>query len=92
MGQCLKISEGTFSLKMTDSNAILGSTPSIFVLDQFSQCRKMRLEQAHLMHPWNKLYEPFWKIHYFKDEQFVEFEIRLTLNYCISKKNIPWVH
>ena len=39
------------------------------------------------MHPWNKLYEPFWKLHYFKDERFVESECRLTLNYCIFQKN-----
>ena len=49
MGQCLKISEGTFSLKMTDSNAIFGSTLSISMLDQFSQRRKMRLKRAHLI-------------------------------------------
>ena len=38
----------------------------------------------------------FWKLHYFKDERFVEFECRLTLNYCIFQKKfvelIPWVH
>ena len=38
----------------------------------------MRLEQAHLF---------FWKLHYFKDEPFVEFECRLTLSYCIFQKN-----
>ena len=49
----------------------------------------MRLEQAHLMHPWNKLYQLFfWKLHYFKDERFVEFECRLTLNYCIFQKKV----
>ena len=42
-----------------------------------------------LMYLWNKLYELFfWKIHYFKDEPFVEFEIRLTLNYCIFQRVI----
>ena len=38
----------------------------------------------------------FWKIHCFKDEPFVEFEIRLTLNDCIFQRKveelIPWVH
>ena len=48
MGQCLKICEGTFCLKMADSIAILVQFYSILVLDQFSQCRKMRLELAHL--------------------------------------------
>ena len=28
------------------------------------------------------------KIHYFKDETFVEFEIRLSLNSCIYQKNV----
>ena len=51
MGQRLKISEGTFSLKMIDPNAIFGLTLSIFMLDQFSQRRKMRLERAHLINP-----------------------------------------
>ena len=49
MGQCLKICEGTFSLKMDDSTAISGQIISISMLDQFSQNRKMRLEVAHLM-------------------------------------------
>ena len=53
---------------------------------RLSRRRKMRLEQAHLMHPWNKFYELFWKLHYFKDERFVEFECRLTLNNCIFQK------
>ena len=30
----------------------------------------------------------FWKIHYFRDETFVEFEIGLTLNSCIFKKQL----
>ena len=30
----------------------------------------------------------FCKIHYFKDEPFVEFEIRVTLNYCNFQKII----
>ena len=57
MGQCLKIYEGTFWLKIADSIAILVQIFSILMLDQFSRRRKMRLEQAHLTHPWNKLYE-----------------------------------
>ena len=40
--------EGTFCQKMADSIAILVQFFSILVLDQFSQCRKMRLELAHL--------------------------------------------
>ena len=48
MGQCLKICEGTFRLKMADSIAILVQFYSILVLDEFSQCRKMCLELAHL--------------------------------------------
>ena len=51
MGQCLKICEGTSCLKMVDSTAISGRMISIFMLDQFSQRRKMRLELAHLMQP-----------------------------------------
>ena len=42
MGQCLKISKGTFCQKTADSNAISGSTLSILLLDQFSR----RIEQA----------------------------------------------
>ena len=57
MVQCLDICEGTFCLKMVDSTAISGRISSILMLDQFSQRRKMRLEQAHLMHLWNKLHE-----------------------------------
>ena len=48
----------------------------------------MHLEQAHLIHPWNRLYEFFWKLHYFKDERFVEFGCRLTSNYCIFQKKV----
>ena len=51
MGQCLKICEGTFCLKMVDSNAISGQIFLILMLDRFSQRRKMRLEQAHPMPP-----------------------------------------
>ena len=66
---------------MADSNANSSITLLILKLVKFSRRRKMRLEQAHLMHPWNKLYEVyFWKVHYFKDEPIVEFEIRLTLD------------
>ena len=59
MGQCMKISEGTFCLKMTDSNTIFGSTLSILMIDQFSRRRKMRLERAHLMQPATKRFELF---------------------------------
>ena len=51
MGQCLKFCEGTFCLKMVDSIAISGRIISILMLDQFSQRRKMQLEQAHQMQP-----------------------------------------
>ena len=54
MGHYLKISEGTFYLKMTDSNAIFGSALSILMLDQFSRRRKMRLERVDLMQPGTK--------------------------------------
>ena len=51
MGQCLKICEKTFCLKMVDSIAISGRIISILMLDQFSQRKKMRLILAHLMRP-----------------------------------------
>ena len=43
MGQCLKICEGTFLLKMADYNAISGQIFLILMLNLFSQCRRMRL-------------------------------------------------
>ena len=49
MGQCLRISEGTFCLKMVDFTAISGQIFLILMLDQFSQRRKMRLERVHWM-------------------------------------------
>ena len=49
MGQCLKICEGTFWLKMADSIAILVQILSILMLDQFSQRRKMRIEYASII-------------------------------------------
>ena len=61
MGQCLKICEGTFCLKMVDYTAISGRIISILMLDIFSQRRKMRLEQAHPMQPRTKLSELFLK-------------------------------
>ena len=51
MGQCLKICEGTFCLKIVYCTAISGQIILILRLDQFSQRRKMRLEQAHSMQP-----------------------------------------
>ena len=51
MGQCLKICEGTFCLKMVDSTAFSGQIFLILMLNRFSQRRKMRLEQAHPMQP-----------------------------------------
>ena len=60
MGQCLKICERTFSLKMVDSTAISGQIFLILMLDQFSQHRKMRLEQAHPMQYRAKLSELFF--------------------------------
>ena len=61
MGQCLKICEGAFCLKMVHSTAITGRIMSI-LLDQFSQRRKMRLEYAHPMQPRAKLSEPFLEV------------------------------
>ena len=61
MSQCLKICEGTFCLKMTDSNAIFGSTLSILMLDQFYRRRKMRLERAHRIQPGTKPFEIFFR-------------------------------
>ena len=46
MGQCLKICEGTFCLKMVDYIAISGWIISILMLDQFSQRRKMHQPRA----------------------------------------------
>ena len=60
MGQCLKICEGTFCLKMVDSTAISGQIFLILMLDQFSQRRKMRLELAHSIKFSAKLYELFF--------------------------------
>ena len=57
MGQCLKICEGTFCLKMVDSTAVSGQIFLILMLDQFFQRRKMRLERAHLMQPSTKRFE-----------------------------------
>ena len=47
---------------MTDSNAIFGSTLSIWMLDQFSRRRKMRLERAYLMQPGTKRFELFLEV------------------------------
>ena len=44
MGQCLKICEETFWLKMADSIAILVQFFSILMLDQFSRREKIRIE------------------------------------------------
>ena len=61
MGQCLKICEGTFCLKMVDFTAISGQIFLILMLDQFSQRRKMRLERANLRKIIAKLYELFFR-------------------------------
>ena len=61
MGQCLKICEGTFCLKMVHSTAISGQIFLILMLDQFSQSRKMRLERANLRKNIAKLYELFFR-------------------------------
>ena len=45
MGQCLKICEGTFCLKMADSIAILVQFFSILMLDQFSRRRRCALNR-----------------------------------------------
>ena len=60
MGQCLKICEGTFCLKMVYFTAISGQIILILMLNQFSQRRKMRLELAHLIKFNAKLYELFF--------------------------------
>ena len=44
MGQCLKICEGTFWLKMADYMAILVQFFLILMLDQFSRRGKIRIE------------------------------------------------
>ena len=60
MGQCLKICEGTFCLKMVDSTAISGQMFINLMLKWFSQRRKMRPEQAHQIHPRAKASELFF--------------------------------
>ena len=62
MGQCLKICEGTFCLKMVDSTTISSQFFLILMLDQFSQRKKMRLEQAHPMQPRAKPSELFLEV------------------------------
>ena len=70
MGQCLKTSEGAFSLKMTDSNAIFGSTPLIFMLNQFSQRRKMRLKRTHRIYSGTEPFELYFRNYsYSKEDQ-----------------------
>ena len=59
MGQCLKICEGTFCLKMVDSTAISGQIILILMLDQFSQRKEMRLALAHPIQSRAKLSELF---------------------------------
>ena len=59
MGQCLKICEGTFCLKMVDSTAIYGQIFLILMLVQFSQRRKMLLFKAHLRKFRAKLYSGY---------------------------------
>ena len=61
MGQCLKICEGNFWLKMADSIAILIKIFSILMLDQFTQRIKMPLELAHLRKFQTRLYKPFFR-------------------------------
>ena len=48
-------------MKMADSIAILVQLFSILVLDQFFQCRKMRLELAHLRKFKRRLFEQFFR-------------------------------
>ena len=62
MGQCLKICEGTFCLKMVHCTAISGRIISILMLDQFSQRKKMRLELTHLIQPRAKPSELFLEV------------------------------
>ena len=62
MGQYLKICEGTFCLKMVDSTAISGQIFLIFMLDQFSQRKKMHHEHANLIRIIAKLYELFLEV------------------------------
>ena len=49
MGECLKICEENFCLKKVDKTAFSGYIILILMLDQFSQRRKMRIEQTHLI-------------------------------------------
>ena len=49
MGQCLKVCKGTCWLKVVYCTAISGKIILILRLDQFSQRRKMRIEQANPM-------------------------------------------
>ena len=61
MGEYMKICEGTFCMKMVHSTAISGQIFLILMLDQFSQRRKMRLEQANLIKIIAKLFEQFFR-------------------------------
>ena len=61
MGQCLKICEGTFCLKMVDFIAISGQIFLILMLDQFFQRSKIRLERANLIKIIAKLYLLFFR-------------------------------
>ena len=61
MGQCLKISEGTYCLKVVESTAISNHIFLILMLDQLSQRGKIRLERANLRKIIAKLYEPFFR-------------------------------
>ena len=54
---------------MSDSTAISGKTISLSMLDQFSQWRKMRLEQAHPMKLGDKPCELFLGLQLFKVKQ-----------------------
>ena len=49
MGQCLKICERNFCLKMVDFTAISVQIFLILMLDQLSQRRKMRFERMNLI-------------------------------------------
>ena len=73
MGECLKMCEGTFCLKMVDSTAISGQIILILILNQFYQRRKMRLELTHPRKFSAKLTNIFLKLQLFKARSIANF-------------------
>ena len=60
--------------------------PQNITVNKYPWCFKWKSQNITISEITQQLYELFWKIPYFKEEQFVEFEIRLTLNYGIFQK------